>query len=154
MAVCSFSLDVSDDSEDTRLTQVEQLHAEAGLTTLDNVCCLGDFNALFRPDYDDIHWQFIETQDAAREVTPQVKAMNRMINEYGWRDAFDESTLVQGVKRATINRNFNVSTWSLRRIDYTLLSPTFNMRIADSMVLYTPASDHVPIAIDIDMGRK
>ena len=145
---------MSDETEATRLTQVEQLHAEAQLSTLDNICCVGDFNALYREDYDDHQWEFIQRQDASRNVVPQVRAMNRLINDFGWRDAFRESTLVQGRARNSIHRHFNVSTWSLRRIDYTLLSPRFNLRIADSMVLYTPASDHVPIAIDIDLRNR
>ena len=145
------SLDVTDNSDETRYQQLEQLDAEAKLSAMENVCIVGDLNAMYRPDYDDNHWKFIEATEKNRDVEPVTKAMHRIIEDLSWRDAHRESRLVQGRERKTVRRDFNVSTWALRRIDYALLSPKFKYKVDDSMVLYDSSSDHVPIAIDVKL---
>lgn len=142
---------MTDNSEMTRCHQVEQLHEEMVLSGVNNTCCLGDFNAISREDYDDNHWNWIEMQDRERKVTPTTKAMDCILGDLKWKDSHFESHLVQGMKRGKLKRDFNVSTWSMRRIDYALLSPSFNLKVDDAMVYYDSSSDHVPIAVDINL---
>lgn len=149
--IWTFSLDVTDNTDLTRYGQVEQLNEEAESSGIDNVCCLGDFNALHREDYDDNHWAWIEKQDAERGAPPKTRAMDHIMGDFGWQDSFQLTPLLQGKPRKEMKREFNVSTWAFRRIDYALLGPKFNLKVNDAMVLYDSSSDHIPIAIDINI---
>ena len=144
-------MDVTDNSDETRYKQLEQLEGEAKLSAMDNVCIMGDLNAMYRPDYDDKHWKYIELTENSRGIKPVTKAMHHIMEDSSWRDGHRISPLVQGRERKYSKRDLNVTTWSLRRIDYALLGPNFKYKVEDSMALYDSSSDHIPIAIDVKL---
>lgn len=144
-----FSLDVFDETGETRCNQMEQLHEEAMGCGLDDVVCLGDFNSILRTDYDEKHWQWILHQDDKRGVKTVTNAMDLILHKYNWRDSFDEAIAFQSQKK-TDYKPPPVTTWTMRRVDFVLLSPRFTLPIINAFVLYNTASDHLPVGIDID----
>mmetsp|Transcript_22089 Transcript_22089/g.26959 ORF Transcript_22089/g.26959 Transcript_22089/m.26959 type:complete len:88 (+) Transcript_22089:77-340(+) len=80
--------------------------------------------------------------------------MDLMCDEYGWRDAFGESEKIQGASkdRKGTKAKPSVSVWSMRRVDHILLHPShWKLPVKNAFVLYNPASDHLPVAMDVNV---
>lgn len=140
-----------DESGETRIAQFEEINEHMKQSSLNNVCCLGDFNALRRSDYTQAHWDWMVARDKRRNVTTVSNTMDYIIDDLKWRDSFEESPQFQGHPK---KKNFVkpcVTSWPLRRIDFALLCPQFALKVANTMIAYEPTSDHLPIAIDIEL---
>lgn len=140
-----------DESGETRCEQVKQINLEAEACGLENVICLGDFNAIQRSDYSDQHWNWMVDQDKRRGVTTVTNAIDLMREELLWRDSYMESEAVNGVYQDGPRAAPCVTTWSLRRVDFAMLSPSFKLPISNAFVHYNAASDHLPIGVDIKL---
>ena len=149
----AYSLDVWDETGETRISQFEEVNEHMKASNHTNVCCLGDFNALRRSDYTPQHWNWMVSRDRKRNVKTVYNTMEYAIDELKWRDSFEESPNFQGKKKA---KNFAmpcVTSWPLRRIDFALLSPQFALNVVNTMIVYEATSDHLPIAMDIQLPR-
>lgn len=136
-------LDVFDESERTRLAQVEELEGriqeEIEALSFNGIVLLcGDFNAVHKSDYSKEYWEWILLQDQSRNVETQTDAMARLLESGNWTDTFHESPPA-------------VSTWSLRRVDYCLLrNGSFPLDVAVSpWIAFDCSSDHLPVGVDL-----
>jgi len=143
-------LDVWDQSETTRLSQVKQIDAlikrDLEQYRFDGpVILFGDFNALHPSSYvDPLHWEWILKQDEARKVQTKTSAMSFLINS-GWADLAQPSPPP-------------VTTWSMRRIDYVLMRTEmahllegYRIRLWHHL---DTASDHLPIGMDLTLREQ
>mmetsp|Transcript_2061 Transcript_2061/g.2357 ORF Transcript_2061/g.2357 Transcript_2061/m.2357 type:complete len:349 (-) Transcript_2061:117-1163(-) len=151
-------LDVFDETGETRCNQLEQIlsYVKNTISTVDqtesrNICCIGDMNAIHRSDYSRSHWEWIVDQDEKRMVKTTTNAMDLMYGKEGWLDAFDITENIQGGPKLSGIKPA-VSVWSMRKVDHLMLVPDWNLPVKNAMILYNPASDHLPVAMDVYVG--
>eukprot|EP00873_Tetraselmis_striata_P018989 jgi/Tetstr1/439253/TSEL_027695.t1 len=99
---------------------------------------LGDMNAMRRSDYGPDHWAWIQAQDELRGVDRTPCTELEPLFSAGWRDAHAFHSPC-------------ITTWSLRRVDFVLLHPQCGLPLRQAMVSYNTASDHLPIAVDLEL---
>jgi endonuclease/exonuclease/phosphatase family metal-dependent hydrolase len=129
-------LDVFDDSGETRLKEIDEVIAyldqnATGVPTI----VMGDFNSLKKDDYLDkeIEWLSLNNQNYPLDF----QVVDRM-ESAGFHEVFGKGM-------------FKYSVWSARRIDFIFIRNIDLSRIVSTGVMYTPASDHLPIFVDLNM---
>lgn len=133
--VCKFNvvvthLDVYDESEETRLNQIQTIIGELSkLPNLETIM-MGDFNSLRRNDYTNDHWNAIMKHDLKRNVIPMT-----LVSDYL-------------EKQQYFTNDLNMSVWSMRRVDYIY---TKNMKSKTTLFSSYPSdlSDHYPVYLDL-----
>mmetsp|Transcript_38655 Transcript_38655/g.98868 ORF Transcript_38655/g.98868 Transcript_38655/m.98868 type:complete len:323 (-) Transcript_38655:143-1111(-) len=139
--VVSTHLDVWDRSGSQRYLQAVKLAQRfgGGETELArDTLILGDMNAMRRSDYGPDHWAWIQAQDELRGVDRTPCTELEPLFSAGWRDAHAFHSPC-------------ITTWSLRRVDFVLLHPQCGLPLRQAMVSYNTASDHLPIAVDLEL---
>lgn len=140
--VCTH-LDVWDSSGAKRAAQAAELEQAVSALPEANTIVLGDMNAVRREHYGPEHWAWIERQDRLRgvEATPAFEL--DPLFEAGYHDVLGELG-PQGTHCVTV--------WSIRRVDYALLRPSWDLPIVNAFVHSTAASDHMPIVVDVNIA--
>ena len=99
---------------------------------------LGDFNSLKRSDYNDAEWKIITEEDKSKNITTKHDLID-LVELYNFTDCFEK-----------INEPApKVSAWNMRRMDYIFVGEHFDHKITRANILYTNASKHCPIYMDI-----
>jgi len=137
--ILSTHLDVFDNTEQTRLSQIMQIidHID------DDTIIVGDLNSLHKNDYTDDGWLAICNVDKERNVETRT-----FVTEYLTKNDFKD---VFHLKQTKLNSLTTV--WSMRRVDYMLIRPTFFLhKIKKCQVYPSIASDHLSLSIDIKIA--
>ncbi|PRP73819.1 hypothetical protein PROFUN_10189 [Planoprotostelium fungivorum] len=146
--LCVYSLHLDHIDEERRMRQAEELmnHLKEDHTVL-----LGDFNALTRQDYDDIHWkQITDHRINSRWEAPRSDLMRRMMED----GKFTDSMRVVYERKGQYGKHpqKTKTCWAGTRIDYVLTRGFDERAIVDGKVLDDGgASDHWPVMIDLDV---
>ena len=131
IVVCVVHLDVGDRTGDTRRHQISTVMKYLDERYPDSPkMMIGDFNCLRHGDYtdDDLVWINDNSPDTADYDT------TKLIEKNGYRDLFAGEC--------------KYSVWTGRRVDYMFVKD-FSYDIVDARVVYTPASDHLPLFVDL-----
>lgn len=136
LVVCTLHLDVFDESGKTRLKEIKQVidylnRSASGKPTI----IMGDFNSLLNSDYTDQEIQWLARNNQSHPLDFQVA---EALQNAGFADVFGTGS-------------FKYSTWSARRIDFIFVRNIGLEQIKATGVAYTPASDHLPIYVDIEL---
>jgi endonuclease/exonuclease/phosphatase family metal-dependent hydrolase len=129
MNVIVTHLDVYDETEQTRLDQINTIIKELGKHNDLQTIIMGDFNSLRRLDYSDEEWNKLTLHDSKRNVIPMT-----LVTDYLERCGF-------------VTNNLSMSVWAMRRVDYIYTKSTFNVLCHDTYP--TNVSDHYPVYMDI-----
>lgn len=133
-------LDVFDETETTRLTQIQQiLQNITDKSKLPNTIILGDLNTVSRDDYTEGVWNDIVLGDLNRGV----QTVSRVIPYLYDNDFVDVFKLLKKVVPITV--------WSLRRVDYILLHKQFKYTVKDAYDYPTHDSDHTPLILILNL---
>lgn len=134
--VCSIHLDVFDETGSIRKKQLEvavsYIDYITGSVDLPlPVIVMGDFNCLLSSDYnrEEVEW----LQRNNRNQPLDFSSLS-VLTDAGFDDVF-------GVLKYTV--------WSARRTDYVFTRGITRDKIVGTYVYFTPASDHLPLIIDI-----
>lgn len=143
IGIAATHLDVYDETEMTRLSQINQIIK--ALEIRDNDKCLniimGDLNSVRSNDYEPFRWQEIINEDLDRGVDTQTLVMNNL-NKYKYKDVFDLNTIEQPKPQNTV--------WSCRRVDYIMVKKNNNnYSQIKAYISHHTESDHVPVVADI-----
>lgn len=130
-------LDVYDESENTRLFQIDQI-----IKKLDNLypncptIIMGDLNSLRFDDYTCEEWLHIVNHDLLRNVVATTKVTNYL----------ESNNFIEG--SVLFNTKINMSVWSMRRVDY-IYTRNLPHCITNYSTYPTNVSDHYPVYMDI-----
>lgn len=137
-AVYNIHLDVFDDSEATRVAQIQLLLARIRTDPLPVIVC-GDFNSISRADYPPAVWNWILQTDASRKIATQTKAQD-LLRSSGLTSIF---TLLQRPPPPS-------TVWPGRQVDFIFLDAKWNPNdILGAYPYFSPASDHLPLIVDL-----
>lgn len=128
-------LDVFDESEQTRKTQIEQVLNELD----DEYILFGDLNSLRKKDYDDNEWNNL-IKDCKLRNTEAYTLVTDFIEKNYFIDSWN---LID-------KQSPKITVWSMRRVDYIYVGKNFKYSINNCNLLFTDSSDHLPLYIDID----
>jgi len=133
--VCNLHLDVFDETGRIRLREINQvidyLDREPNIPTV----VMGDFNALDKDDYTEQEIDWLIRNHKGHPLDFQV--IDRM-KEAGFHDVFGKGM-------------FKYSSWTARRVDFIFVRNIAISKIKGTGVMYTHASDHLPIFVDIEL---
>lgn len=142
-------LDVWDDSEQTRKSEIEELTAFIQKYDMEqqDIFIVGDFNALFSKHYqekirDRKLWDLLVADDKARKIETQT-SVEQPLNKAGYTDIY---TMLNILPPFTV--------WSGRIVDQIVKKPGGLCTVADVNVYYNAASDHLPVYFDIVSASK
>jgi len=138
-------LDVFDDTENTRVQQLEQIFKLMKQTNNSdhNTMLVGDMNALRKKDYPNQLWELFKEHDKKRGVITQSKAID-FIEANRFVDCFEKMGIAPP----------SYTTWNGRKIDYFFLSPSWTFPILGAYIYHNCASDHCPLIIDLALTPK
>jgi endonuclease/exonuclease/phosphatase family metal-dependent hydrolase len=127
-------LDVFDNTEQTRFTQIEQI-----LSNIDEeYILLGDFNSLRRKDYSNDEWNYI-IDDSKKRNTDAHTLVTDIVEKNGFMECWDFCGKTSP----------KITVWSMKRVDYIYIGKKFNYKINNVETHFTCASDHLPLYLDI-----
>ena len=127
--ILSVHLDVWDDTETVRDMQMKEIIKFANKLKGNIVIC-GDFNALWRKDYTNNEWDWLDKNN--KNVPLQNKVLPQL-EQSGYKEAFGPG-------------NIKYSAWTARRVDYVWYKG--DIKTSASNVYYTSVSDHFPLVVD------
>lgn len=130
-------LDVYDETEKTRLNQMNLIMKTIQKFKFDNCIIMGDFNSLRKSDYSLNEWNEIVNLDSLRNVQTKTLLI----------DYIESNNYVTHL-------NSNLSVWSMRRVDYIYVSKDYPFDVTTTFTMPTLISDHFPIVIDIDLNKN
>lgn len=128
LVIASVHLDVFDDTGKTRRKEIRN-----ALDFIENnfpdkpVILCGDFNSLRKDDYSSSEIEWLRRNSPSKLDFETIQEVERE----GFTDSFN------GIK---------FSAWSARRVDFMF---TKNLRVESSSVMYSSASDHIPLVIEV-----
>lgn len=125
-------LDVYDESEQTRLDQIQSIINELQKSTIQQTIIMGDFNCLRRNDYSPEDWNRITSHDLKRNVISKT-----LVTDYIEQHHFTTNVL-------------DMSVWAMRRVDY-IYTKNLNKSIIHCSTYPTDVSDHYPVYMDISI---
>jgi len=135
--VCNLHLDVFDGSGLTRMKEIKQVLNHLDTFSKDKPTILmGDFNSLKIDDYTEAEMGWLSKNNKGYPLDFQV---TELLEKMGFYEVFGKGI-------------FKYSVWSARRIDFIFIRNIDPSRVSYTGVMYTPASDHLPIFVDLDLS--
>lgn len=126
-------LDVFDESEETRLTQIKHILNN----TPTNSIIMGDFNCARKEDYTSEEWEDILKRDKKRNVDTKTN-----VSDYLKSNSFVDISEI-------VKNKMDMSVWSMRRVDYIYVPIDFKYKISKYETYPSLVSDHYPVYVDI-----
>jgi endonuclease/exonuclease/phosphatase family metal-dependent hydrolase len=141
-------LNVTDESERRRVSEVEELLKIVEADATPNKVIAGDFNAVRPTDYQYAIagkkvWDLLVADDRSRGIATPTVAL-QLLERAGFKDSF-------AMTRA-LGPLFTV--WSGKIVDFIWLSRGWYLPVYGSYVYYSAASDHCPVITDITVTQQ
>jgi len=147
VSVYGTHLDVYDESENTRLAEIQELIEFTKQDKNQNIIVTADFNAVRKQDYqykinDKLVWDLVNKSNKSRfGINTPTKALDELASE-SFVDSFTKST-IPGPK---------FTVWSGTVVDFIFLNKNWNLPISGCYVMYTSESDHIPVIMDVKVS--
>ena len=132
-------LDVWDNTEISRINQLNLIINEINKIQNPNIILLGDLNLLYKNQINNSDWNYILEHDKLRNVETLSIAINKIIDN-NFIDSFD----LIGKNPPKLSCCFD------RRIDYIFLKKNIKFMVKNTFTVYSNCSDHLPIIIDLE----
>lgn len=132
-------LDVWDNTELSRINQLNLIINEINKIQNPNIILLGDLNLLYKNQINNSDWNYILEHDKLRNVETLSIAINKIIDN-NFIDSFD----LIGENPPKLSCCFD------RRIDYIFLKKNIKFLAKNTFTVYSNCSDHLPIIIDLE----
>jgi len=137
--------DCSDDSEKIRYEEVGEIIKDIELNSItDNYIICGDFNAVRAQDFqysitEYTAWDLLNNDNMNRTKMPtQTKALD-LLETHKFQDCFNKAKIAMP----------RFSVWNGTVVDFIFLNQYWNLPIEGCYFYYTPASDHLPVILDV-----
>lgn len=126
---------------DQRVREIQNLLAAVQTDTADYIILGADWNAVRREDYSDDTWQKLEHMyRSALRLSPVPTKELQLIADAGFVDSFTAA----GFQKP------HWTVWNGTMVDFLFVKAKSKiMPITGSYVYYTPASDHIPVIMDL-----
>ena len=131
--ICHIHLDPFDSTGKIRDNQIK--HVMSVYDDKNNSFIVGDFNEINLSDYDEKTMSYMNKYES--KYFSKYNILNELDNEYI--DLFN-------------NPNKNVySNWTLKRVDYIMLSKLNDIKIKQKYIPKVNYSDHFPLVLDLEI---